>query len=168
MQMFLGVKHSQKLKNQKCFRGTLGDIEVIGTAKSGILFTMRKEIKYSALGKSDIKYFIENYNSELGRMKLSQLEIEEKEDGIYNGILLHNDKLLLFTSFYNKKLKKDFLFMQELNKSTLAFVGEKKMVMEVDLSENQKPSKLKVIAQAYSFGLAGDMYETASQTRFYF
>ena len=161
-------KTQSKTEKSKMFSGTLGDIDVIGTAKNGILFTIRKEIKYSAFGKSDIKYFIENYNSELGRMKLTQLEIEEKEDGIYNGILLHNDKLLLFTSFYNKKLKKDFLFMQELNKSTLAFVGEKKMVMEVDLSENPKPSKLKIIAQAYSFGLAGDMYETASQLGFTF
>ncbi|WP_338813900.1 hypothetical protein V9L05_00180 [Bernardetia sp. Wsw4-3y2] len=136
-------KPRAKIAESKGYTNVFGDIEVVGTSKSGISIIMRKEDKFKR-GEKETKYFIESYNSEFGKIKIQELQIDDEKES-YNDLLLHNDKLLLFTSSKSKKGEKDFLYMQEFNKSTLAFIGEKKRIVEVDLSENPLPSKYSML-----------------------
>ncbi|WP_375559133.1 hypothetical protein ACE193_15505 [Bernardetia sp. OM2101] len=137
-------KTRQKSEKSGLRTVTQGDIDVVGTTKDGIRIIKREEYIFEF--KERTKHFIENYSDNFSKIKAREIQLDNEEED-YNNILLHNDKLLLFTSFENNKLEKAFLFVQELDKSTLLSVGEKKKLVEVDLSKNPLPSKSSLLAR---------------------
>lgn len=91
-----------------------------------------------------IKHFsssvtIQHYNNEMKQSKSVDLELKDnKKERDYEFITHINNVLYVFSSFKNQKLKKNFLFVQSLNKKTLLPDKDLKKIAEIDYSENSK------------------------------
>jgi hypothetical protein len=94
------------------------------------------------LSETKGKYAIENYDNQNNLVKSEAIELKfQKKKRSLEFLLGFNDQLHLFTSFQNQKLKKNFLFEEKINKSTLLPTGELKKVAEIDYSEFSKYKK---------------------------
>ncbi|WMJ75511.1 hypothetical protein RCC89_20450 [Cytophagaceae bacterium ABcell3] len=102
---------------------TLSDI--IGFDDSGI-YAVRT--KFNAK-KVSLEYYDNSMN-----LKLSQpLQLKtEGKNRDYEFAVHLNDKLYLFSSFHNQKLKKNFLFVETVNKKTLLPNNDLKKVAEIE------------------------------------
>lgn len=80
-----------------------------------------------------VDYFIDKYNKDLNRIQSQKLVLKDndkKRD--YEFSIYYNDKIYLFSSFKNQKLKKNYLFMQNVDKKTLALSNNLTKIAEID------------------------------------
>lgn len=87
---------------------------------------------YVLKSKSYSKLILEHYNNKMNLIKSEELELKQgKKHLAFEGIQYINNKLYVFSSFRNKKLKKNFMFCQEISKNTLNLVGSIKNLSEI-------------------------------------
>ena len=93
--------------------------------------TYNLKIKYGFFSKLIIEHLDKNLNS----VNSQELELSfEKNKMDYEYLIYRENELLLFTSFRNNKLKKNFLFVQHIDKKTLLSKGDIKKIAEIDYS----------------------------------
>lgn len=108
---------------KKTKKSTLSDI--IGSDESGI-YTLK--INY----KGRNSFFLEHYNNDLVQTKSVELSLkEQRKDRVLEFILQVKGELYLFSSFKNQKLKKNFLFVQRINKQDLSLDKDITKVAEI-------------------------------------
>lgn len=95
-----------------------GDIpEIVCSNADGYYVFTQKAVGLYGLGT---KYIIAKYNSKMEKLKEAEIELKEKDNDLeLEFVVSLNDKIYILSSFRNKKLKKNFLFYQTLNKETL-------------------------------------------------
>jgi hypothetical protein len=99
---------------------------LIGYDDSGI-YTL------STKGYYNRELTIVHFDNKLTKTKSAELElITDKKERGFEHALHSNGKIFIFSSFRNQKLKKNILFVQTLNKQTLALNNDLKMIAEVD------------------------------------
>lgn len=110
--------------------------EIVGSDDSGIYVIKRKG---KGLYSINADYFLEHYNKEMTKTNSVELELKEgKKDKNYEFIADYNNKLYLFSSFRNQKIKKKFLFVQSINKNDLSINDDIKKIAEIDFSGKSK------------------------------
>ncbi|MCI5057827.1 MAG: hypothetical protein MRY83_17065 [Flavobacteriales bacterium] len=78
---------------------------------------------------------LEKFDPDLNLILSEKIKLEEQGKlKSFEFIIQLKDQLFLFTSFKNQKQKKNYLFVQTLNKSTLIPSGASKKIAEVDYS----------------------------------
>lgn len=91
--------------------------------------------------KSYSKLIIEHYNNKMNLIKSEELElVQGKKELNYEGIQYINNKLYVFSSFRNKKIKKNFMFCQEISKNSLTLVGQLKNLSEISYEGHKRYS----------------------------
>lgn len=106
-------------------KSTLSDI--VGYNDDGF-YTLKTKGSY--FGGSTIT--LEHYNNKVKRTKEVELILKEgKKDKNFEFIVQLNDELYLFTSFLNKKLQKNYLFFQSINKKTLQLNNDLEKIAEI-------------------------------------
>lgn len=79
---------------------------------------------------------IEHYGQDMNLITSEEVELDQQNQDLNLEMMIHlNGKLLMFTSFANKKTAKNYLFYQEINKKTLKVSSELKKIVEIDISE---------------------------------
>lgn len=112
-------------------RETLSDI--IGFDETGFYAI---KIRYR-IGGGD--YTLEKYNKRMEFVRSVDLVVkEEGKRKEVEGIYMLDGKLMMFTSFYNQKQKKKYVFVQEVNKKTLNFGTRSKKIGEYPFGGNFK------------------------------
>ena len=76
---------------------------------------------------------VDHFDNQLKKTKSQEVELEtEGKERNFEFVVHSNNKLFLFSSFANQKLKKKFLFVQTVNKQTLIPDKDLKKIAEVD------------------------------------
>lgn len=102
---------------------------IISTDKTG----------YYAIRTKKSKTFLEHYDQKLNKTLFTELNLKEgKKDKVYEFVVDTEEKIYLFSSFRNQKLKKKFLFSQSVNKKTLQVNSDLKKVAEIDYSSRNR------------------------------
>ncbi len=102
---------------------------IISTDKTG----------YYAIRSKKSTHFLEHYNKKLNKTLFTELNLKEgKKDKDYEFTLSLNNKIYVFSSFKNQKLKKKFLFSQSVNKKTLQVNNDLKKIAEIDYSSKSR------------------------------
>ena len=114
-------------------RSSLNDI--VGYDASG-LYAVRERV--NVFGRNP-DYTLEHFDTNFSPTKAFDLDIKsDKEKGKINNILYLKGKLLLFYSVADQKTKKNSLFVDEVNKSTLQPKNAVKKIGEIDYSGKRK------------------------------
>lgn len=94
--------------------------------------------KYSS---SDYVY-IDHLDSSMNRVSHKILNLKEGKSRLrYEYLLEKDDQMWLFCSYSHRKLKKNYLYLQELDKSTLERKGELKKITEIDYLSHKSPGQ---------------------------
>lgn len=114
-------------------RSSLNDI--VGYDASG-LYAVRERV--NVFGRNP-DYTLEHFDTNFSPTKAFDLDIKsDKEKGKINNILYLKGKLLLFYSVVDQKTKKNNLFVDGVNKSTLQPKNAVKKIGEIDYSGKRK------------------------------
>lgn len=125
--LLLGVEKKESTKS------TLSGI--VGYDKSGIYNIMTKKNNFGYTST----IILEHFDNKLSQTKSVELDLKyQKKDLSFEFVIQLNDELFLFSSFKNIKLKRNFLFVQSINKETLQFNQDIKKVAEIDYSGHSK------------------------------
>jgi hypothetical protein len=132
--LFLGLLFSGTVSGQKSNRKA--------SVKWGADRAVKKRASSRMLAHDDRGFFtvhygkeilLECFDKELRMIQSVPFELKfEDKDLDYQFTIHSNDDLLIFSSFLNKKLKKDFLFYQSVNKRTLDLNSKLTKVSEID------------------------------------
>lgn len=115
-------------------KSTLSDI--VGHDKTGIYSIKTKRKGLMSLNST---LTLEHYNYEMIQTKSVVLDLtEQKKERNFEFIIHLNNELHIFSCFKNQKLKKNFLFVQSINKNTLLLNSNIKKIAEIDYSGNSK------------------------------
>ncbi|NOQ25811.1 MAG: hypothetical protein GQ564_10660 [Bacteroidales bacterium] len=107
---------------------TLSDI--VGHDETGIYALKTKRKGFYGMNST---ITLEHYNNKLNQTNSVSLElIYQKKKMNFEFIIHHNNELYLYSSFINKKLNHNFLFVQTINKKTLQFNQDIKKIAEID------------------------------------
>lgn len=80
------------------------------------------------------KWVLERYNDNMAPELTSELDLTyQKKPRIFELMFFVNDEILLFTSFANKKLKKNFLFVEHIDPNTLKPKGDLKRLDDYEI-----------------------------------
>ncbi len=125
----LKVLWGQEIKDGK--RSTLSD--VVGYDDTGIYL-----IKEDFSGfKHEVT--LEHFNHRMSRTRSSVLELKnDKKDRNMEFMTLLDNELYVFSSFINQKLKKNFLFVQTINKKSLRPNNDLEKIAEIDFKGKTK------------------------------
>ncbi len=108
-------------------KNTLDD--VVGYDETGFY------VKKSKLSLFAYNIFLEHYDKKMNLTKTVELNLKEQNKQIYyEGIIQLKDKLYCFFSSRDSHIKKNTLFMQEINKRTLQLTNDRKKVGVIDYS----------------------------------
>ncbi len=108
-------------------RATLSHL--IGHDETGIYALKTKR---NILGLVKKTVYLEHFDNEMNRTTAVELELEENgKEKDYEFIVQMNNDLHVFSSYKNQKLKKNFLFVQPLDKNTLQPSGPSEKVAEI-------------------------------------
>ncbi len=114
--------------------------------------SVHKQKQVRVLGQIDEHYFIftdgrlEKYDENFELLKSNPINLMYKKyHQKFEQILLSHEKIYLFTSYVNIKLKKKFLFVQQINLNTLTRVGQLKKVAEVSVKKAFNDQKFHII-----------------------
>jgi hypothetical protein len=141
---FLGILAFGQVKSKKVSilwgkeeresrKSTLND--VVGYDQTGI---------YAIKTKSGLYGFgstltLVHYNNKMSQAKAVKLDLKEQNKSLnFEYILQLHNELYLFSSFRNQKQKKNYLFVQTINKNTLQPAGKPKKIAEIDYSGKLK------------------------------
>lgn len=120
------ISWGQEIKTYK--NGMLSDL--VGFDEDGY-YALQVKGRYGIVSKFYIEYYSNSGNLNMSKV----LEIESKSKSRnYVDIKQLNGKLYLFTSFLNRKTKKNYLFYQELSTKTLSVVSEPIKIAEIDFT----------------------------------
>lgn len=109
-------------------RSTLNGI--VGFDESGF-YAIKS--KYAVVGSS--KVTLEKYNHKMNLVRSVELELEEQgKEKVLEKIVMLDGELYLFSSFFNKKTDKKYLFVQTINKKTLNFGKRSRKIAEYDVA----------------------------------
>ncbi|MCP4521332.1 MAG: hypothetical protein GY827_06530 [Cytophagales bacterium] len=93
---------------------------------------------YYAVRVRGSKTFLEEYDKKLNQARSVELNLREgKRRKTYEFSTELDNKIYIFSSFKNKKLKKKFLFAQSVNKTTLQVNNDTKKIAEIDYSSKK-------------------------------
>ena len=93
---------------------------------------------YGSLGVSKIPDVI-MYDFDLNMIRKQKLVLETENKILeYAGTVFINDNIYILSSFQNKKQKKQYLFVQSMNKLTLEMNNDLKKISEIDYSGMDK------------------------------
>ncbi len=122
------------LEQKKSKRSTLSDI--VGYDKTGIYAIKTQN---TGLIGYNTKITLEHYNNKMNQTKSVEINLEEQNKKTYFEFIIQlNNELYLFSSFKNQKLKRNFLFVQSINKKTLQFNKDLKKIAEINYSGKSK------------------------------
>ncbi len=95
------------------------------------------------------KMILEHYDTKMVKTKSKEVDLKyQKKERDYKFMVHADEKLYLFSSYVNNKTKKNYLFVESVNKKTLGLSGMKK-IAEIDISDRKKPG-----LGAYMWGYA--------------
>jgi hypothetical protein len=87
--------------------------------------------------KKDIT--LEHYDNDMNSINSVEINLEyQGKDREYEFIVQLNNELFLFTSFKNRKQKRNYLFVQGINKKTLQLKKEVRILAEIKFSGKWK------------------------------
>jgi len=130
----LTIKWGQKQKDQ--LRGSKY-IATVGHDETGI-YAFKSRVK-SIYGGGGYAITLVHFDKQMNISKSHEFKLKtEGKRREFEFIADINDRLYLFTSFKNNKLKKNFLFAQSIDKATLAPNDDMKKVAEIDYSAATK------------------------------
>jgi hypothetical protein len=139
------------------------DIEVGPELKESKKLTITDIIAYDNTGfyalKVNMQLFgaknsivLEHYNKNLSRSLSVALDLKyKKKNKNFELFFYLDDVLYLFTSFPDKKIKRNLLFVESINKETLRPNNDIKKIAEIDFSEGSKKN-----SGSFSFELSRD------------
>jgi len=96
-----------------------------------------------AIGNFDI-YRVGRFDKNMKLLNKQLVDLTQKperKDKKFEGILLVNGKLVVFTSFQNQKDKKNYVFVQHMNNESLAMENDIKLAGQLDYSGYSKYSR---------------------------
>jgi len=109
--------------------------EIAGHDESG--FYVAKE-RWTGKGKKHTVVYIEHYNHEMMLTKSVKAELETKASERQFSNLVHfNESLYLFSFEADKKLKKNILYVQTVDKATLTINNDILLVNEIEIGETE-------------------------------
>ena len=115
-------------------KSTLSDI--VGYDETGI-YAIKKKIR--ALYGLNSPITLEHYDQKMALSKSVEIELKEQKKKRKFEFIIHIDnEMYIFSSFANQKLKKNFLFVQGLDKKTLQPKKDLKKIAEIDYSGKSK------------------------------
>lgn len=128
-------KNSKKISVSKIF----------GADDNGFYILKRKR-------KDDFKIIFEHYNSEMNQVQISEITFETKhKKRSYEFTIDLGDEIFVFSSFKNEKHKKNYLFAQSLNKTTLQLNNDLRKICEIAYEKKTKHN-----AGNFSYELSSD------------
>jgi len=135
----IDVKHGDEKEPKKIQRPY--GIEPVGADNEFVYYLFLPFTHYSTMmyiGKAE--YILVKYNRETQKFVSSAaLEINQgKRNSEFHSVILINNEMFLFTSYQNKKKEKHFLFVQNIDKTTLKSKGELRLIGELDYSDIKK------------------------------
>ena len=105
--------------------------------EDGNLYMLKR--KPRKLFSKTAKYEIARYNDNMALEKILPLELKEgKKWKTLDQVVYMKEEMVLFSSFKNQKLKKNFLFFQTIDKKTLKPNNDLKKIAEIDYSDNSR------------------------------
>lgn len=109
--------------------------DIVGHDQSG--FYVAKE-RWTGSKKENTTVYIEHYNPDLILTKSVKAELESKGgDRQFSNLVYFNDVLYLFSFFSDEKLKKNVLYVQTVDKSTLIINNDIKLIDEIEIGETK-------------------------------
>ena len=118
----------------KAWKSTLSDI--VGYDETGIYAIKTKRKGLYGLNST---VTLEHYDKEMSQSKSVEIELEEqKKERNFEFIIHIDNEMYIFSSFANQKLKKNFLFVQGVNKKTLQPNKDLRKIAEIDYSGKSK------------------------------
>ena len=125
------IEWGPKLKESR--KSTLGSI--VGVDETGMYLTKYKRKSFTL----NYTIILEHYNKNLEKTKSEKIEIINHEKELDAEFIVHlNNKLYVFSSFKNRKLKRNFLFVQTINKKTLLPNNDLVKIAEIDYKKHSK------------------------------
>jgi len=127
---------SSEVQTDKITKRTYG-IDAIGKDKDYFYYLyLPYRAAYNEISHGSTEsYFLAKYDHKLNLINKAEINLTEgKKEKQFQGIFHLNDKLYLFSSFQNEKEKKHYLFVQSINKETLAPNEDIKLIGEIDYS----------------------------------
>jgi len=123
---------SEDLKASK--KSTLSDLL---TGAKGDFFAIKHQRKgFYGLSSS---FSLEHFDKNMKFLKANEIEIMfEKKELKMENLVFYGNELLLFSSFSNTKLKKNFLFVQTVNQNTLKLNDDLKKVAEISFEKKSR------------------------------
>lgn len=103
---------------------------IVGFDESGF-YVVKSEYPFFSPGKITL----EKYDREMHFIHSAELELkEEGRKKVLEKVLMLDGELYLFTSFFNRKKDKEYLFVQKINKETLEVDKPSRMIGEYDFA----------------------------------
>ncbi len=105
-------------------------LDIVGEDASGF-YAIRTEKKGLFITTA-----LERYDLEMNRSKIVKLDLRDRYiKRSFEFITMLNKKLYIFSSRYDKRNKKDYLYVQTIDKSTLLLNNDSKKIAEIDYSK---------------------------------
>lgn len=144
------VKVQWSPEEKKTMKSAFFDIQPVGYDNKGFygLNIPYSEVIEGAILTND-KYTISRLSPDLTQMTSEPLDLkEEGKEKRFEFVLWLNNRIYVFTSFQNQKLRKTFLFAQTIDKNSLKVNNDLLPIAEVDYN---KFDKYKYANFGYSF-----------------
>jgi hypothetical protein len=127
---------STEIYRDKITKRTYG-IEALGQNNqySYYLFNPYRAVFNEISHGSTESHFLGKYDENMNLVKKAEIDLKQKkQEKQFEGVYFLKGKLTLFSSFQNEALKKNYLFVQNINKETLEKEDNIKMIGELDYS----------------------------------
>ena len=121
--------------------------KTISMGKAGFYAVRRK--RSNAI--SNDQFFIEHYSSNMNLKRAQKLDLKVKgKDRDFEDIVMIGGELYLLSSFNNQAKKKNYLFLQQINKKGLRLAKDFRMIAETDARDRYKEGTFDLVVSGDS------------------